>query len=229
MAPLPVFDRNAWFAGLPGPARDALWAQAELLRLGHGATVFSRGEAPRGLFGIADGALNVSGHSAEGKRIALTLLEPGNWIGEISLLDGKPHTHDVLAHGATLLVWLPQARALAWLAAHPELHAHFARLACERLRTTFDWIEALIALPKPALIAQRLLHLAETFGERSGHGTQLTVRLSQEDIATLVGLSRQRVNQEVQRLAALGVLDAAYGDIRIHDLDALRRAALPPG
>ena len=53
------------------------------------------------------------------------------------------------------------------------------------------------------------------------------LRLSQEDIATLVGLSRQRVNQEVQRLAALGVLDAAYGDIRIHDLEALRRAALP--
>ncbi len=81
-----------------------------------------------------------------------------------------------------------------------------------------------------ALIAHRLLTLAEAFGERSAAGTQqLTVRLSQEDIATLVGLSRQRVNQEVQRLAAMGVLDAAYGDIRVHDIEALRREALYGG
>jgi len=96
---------------------------------------------------------------------------------------------------------------------------------CANARATYRWVEALIALPKPVLIARRLLMLAESFGERSAASTQLTVRLSQEDIATLVGLSRQRVNQEVQRLAALGILDAAYGDIRVHDIEALRREA----
>jgi CRP/FNR family transcriptional regulator, cyclic AMP receptor protein len=229
MDALPVFDRNPWFAALPREARHDLWARVRPHRLAHGATLFSRGQAATGFFGIAEGALNVAGHSAEGKRITLTLLEPGNWIGEVSLIDGGGHTHDVLAHGETLLVWLPPAGGAEWLAAHPTLHAHFARLLCQRARATYAWVEALTALPKPALIAHRLMTLAEAFGERSAGSTQLTVRLSQEDIATLVGVSRQRVNQEVQRLAALGILDAAYGDIRVHDLDALRREATPSG
>lgn len=225
MQPLALFDRNPWFAALPPAARAHLWQLAEPRRVAHGATVFSRGDAGSGFYGVAEGALNVAGHSPEGKRITLTLLEPGTWVGEISLLDGGPHTHDVLAHGETLLVWLPPARGAQWLQAHPQLHAHFTRLMCERARAVYAWVEALVALPKPALIAHRLLTLVEAFGEPGAGTAPLRIRLSQEDIATLVGLSRQRVNQEVQRLAALGILDASYGDVRVFDLDALRREA----
>ncbi len=149
MNALPVFERNPWYAALPAAARGGLWLRAQPKRLAHGATLFSRGEAATGLYGVAEGALNVSGHSPEGKRISLTLLEPGNWVGEVSLLDGGAHTHDVLAHGDTLLVWLPPAPGAEWLSTHPELHAHFARLLCERARATYAWVEALIALPKP--------------------------------------------------------------------------------
>ena len=226
-----VFARNAWFMGLPEPARLALWPLLRLRRLNDGQPVFLRGEAGGGWFGVVEGALQVSGVSADGKRVALALLEPGNWVGEVSALDGRERTHDVVAHGATLIAALSQPDFDGWTAAHPGVREQFVALLCSRLRQTYAFIEELQTLSKPTLIARRLLLLARTFGEvdpsDAGGSTRLQVRLSQEDIATLLGLSRQRINQELQRLAQLGIAEASYGHVRIHDLEALRREAEP--
>jgi CRP/FNR family transcriptional regulator, cyclic AMP receptor protein len=221
-----VFARNAWFMTLPEAARGALLPLLQPRRLDDGQPLFLRGEPSNGWWGVVEGALQVAGSTAEGKRVALALLEPGNWVGEVSALDGRERTHDVVAHGPTVVAGLTQAGFDAWAAAHPGVHGAFTALLCTRLRQTYAFIEELQTLSKPALIARRLLLLARTFGEAEGGGaTQLKVRLSQEDIATLLGLSRQRINQELQRLAQLGIAEASYGDVRIHDLDALRREA----
>jgi len=224
-----VFARNAWFMGLPEPARLALWPLLRLRRLNDGQPVFLRGESGGGWFGVVDGALQVSGSSADGKRVTLALLEPGNWVGEVSALDGRERTHDVVAHGSTLIAALSQPRFEDWTAAHPGVREQFIALLCSRLRQTYAFVEELQTLSKPALIARRLLVLAHSFGEidaaGSGGSTELSVRLSQEDIATLLGLSRQRINQEMQRLAQLGIAEASYGQVRIHDLEALRGEA----
>ena len=228
-----VFERNAWFMGLPEAARHALLPLLRQRRLDDGQPVFLRGDAAGGWFGVVDGALQVSGSSADGKRVALALLEPGNWVGEVSALDGRERTHDVVAHGPTLIAALSQANFDAWTAAHPGVREQFIALLCARLRQTYAFIEELQTLSKPALIARRLLVLARSFGEADaadgGGSTRLSVRLSQEDIATLLGLSRQRINQELQRLAQLGIAEASYGQVRIHDLEALRRESEPPG
>lgn len=224
-----VFERNAWFVQLPEAARQALWPQLRLHRLDDGRPAFRRGDPSSGWFGVVEGALQVSGSTADGKRVALALLEPGNWVGEVSALDGRERTHDVAAHGPTLVARLSQPRFDAWTAAHPGVRECFIALLCSRLRQTYTFVEELQTLPTPALIARRLLLLARTFGEADGAAatgsTQLKVRLSQEDIATLLGLSRQRINQELQRLAQLGIAEASYGDVRIHDLEALQREA----
>jgi CRP/FNR family transcriptional regulator, cyclic AMP receptor protein len=220
-----VFARNAWFMGMPEAARAALWPLLVTRRLDAGQGLFRRGDASSGWFGVVEGALEVSGSTADGKRVALALLEPGNWVGEVSALDGRERTHDVVAHGPTLVAWLPQPAFEQWMQQHPAVAQQFIAQLCARLRTSYAFIEELQTLPKPALIARRLLLLASSFGEPEQGSTQLKVRLSQEDIATLLGLSRQRVNQELQRLARLGIAEASYGDVRIHDLEALRREA----
>jgi CRP/FNR family transcriptional regulator, cyclic AMP receptor protein len=178
-----------------------------------------------GWFGVVEGALEVAGSSADGKRAVLVLLEPGNWVGEVSALDGRERTHDVSAHGPTVVASLSQADFEQWLQQHPGAERQFIAQLCQRLRITYAFVEELQTLSPPTLIARRLLLLARTFGEPEQGSTQLKVRLSQEDIATLLGLSRQRINQELQRLARLGIAEASYGDVRIHDLEALRREA----
>lgn len=221
-----VLERDPWFLSLPAAARAALGPLLQMRSVADGEALFRRGDSSNGWFGVLEGAVQVSGVAADGKLVALALLGPGEWVGEVSALDGHARTHDVLAHGPTRVAWLPQADFDGWSRAHEGVRECFLQLVCSRLRYTYGLVEDVQTLAKPALIARRLLVLADSFGQQEAAGsTALKVRLSQEDIATLLGLSRQRVNQELTRLAQLGIAEAAYGDVRIHDLEALRREA----
>src|SRR5688572_23241861 len=82
-----------WFSGLPERLADALLAAGTLRDLTPGERLFSRGDAPDGLYAIVDGAIRVSGVSESGKEAVLTLLESPQWFGEVSVFDGQPRTH----------------------------------------------------------------------------------------------------------------------------------------
>ena len=191
-------ESGSWFSRLSLPLRNAILSRAVVRRLNDGAMLSARGQPAEEWCGVAKGAVRVSSVSLSGKQITLTYVEPGVWFGDISLFDGLPRTHDSNAHGATtlLVVRKPDFREL--LAQHVELYEALLRLNCRRLRLMFDAIEDLNTRPLAARLAKQILLLARSYGVFDGEEIRIGLQLAQEDLAQLLGASRQRVNQELK-------------------------------
>jgi CRP/FNR family transcriptional regulator, cyclic AMP receptor protein len=191
-------ESGSWFSKLSQPLREAILSRANVRRLADGAMLSSRGTSPDSWCGVAKGAVRVSSVSLSGKEITLTYVEPGVWFGDISLFDGFPRTHDSNAHGETTLLVVRKPDFQELLAQHPELCEALLRLNCRRLRLMFDMIEDLNTRPLSARLAKQILLLARGYGVKQGDETRIGLQLAQEDLAQLLGASRQRVNQELK-------------------------------
>jgi len=157
-----------------------------------------RGEPAEEWVGVAKGAVRVSSVSLSGKQISLTYVEPGTWFGDISLFDGLPRTHDTMAHGDTTLLVVRKPDFKDLLSRHTELYDALLRLNCRRLRLMFDVIEDLNTRPLASRLAKQILLLARSYGVPQGEEIRISLQLAQEDLAQLLGASRQRVNQELK-------------------------------
>jgi CRP/FNR family transcriptional regulator, cyclic AMP receptor protein len=191
-------ESGSWFSKLSLPLRQAILARSTVRRLADGATLSARGTPAQEWVGVAKGAVRVSSVSLSGKQVTLTYVEPGTWFGDIALFDGLPRTHDASAHGETTLLVVRKADFKDLLAQHVELYDALLRLNCRRLRLMFDTIEDLNTRPLAARLAKQVLLLARAYGIEQGEEIRIGLQLAQEDLAQLLGASRQRVNQELK-------------------------------
>lgn len=201
---LTISERNniesgPWFSKLSLPLRSDILARATVRRLSDGALMSVRGEPAEEWVGVARGAVRVSSVSLSGKQITLTYVEPGTWFGDISLFDGLPRTHDASAHGETTLLVIRKPDFKDLLQRHTELYEALLRLNCRRLRLMFDVVEDLNTRPLASRLAKQILLLARSYGVPQGEEEiRIGLQLAQEDLAQLLGASRQRVNQELK-------------------------------
>jgi CRP/FNR family cyclic AMP-dependent transcriptional regulator len=193
-------ESGSWFSKLSLPLRQAILSRSTVRRLADGATLSARGTPAEDWCGVAKGAVRVSSVSLAGKQVTLTYVEPGTWFGDIALFDGLPRTHDANAHGETTLLVVRKADFRELLAQHVELYDALLRLNCRRLRLMFDTIEDLNTRPLAARLAKQILLLARSYGVNEGEEIRIGLQLAQEDLAQLLGASRQRVNQELKAL-----------------------------
>ncbi len=191
-------EAGAWFSKLSDDLRRAILDRAQVRRLPDGALLASRGAAAEEWCGVARGAVRISSVSLSGKQITLTYAEPGSWFGDIALFDGLPRTHDADAHGPTTLLVVRKTDFKELLARHVELYDALLRLNCRRLRLMFDQLEDLNTRPLQARLARQILLLAKSYGIAEGEEIRIGLVLAQEDLAQLLGASRQRVNQELK-------------------------------
>ncbi|MCM5680014.1 Crp/Fnr family transcriptional regulator [Schlegelella sp. S2-27] len=200
---LTIAERNTiesgpWFSKLSPALRSAILSRAAVRRVADGAMLSSRGQPADEWIGVAKGAVRVSSVSLSGKQITLTYVEPGTWFGDIALFDGLPRTHDANAHGETTLLVVRKPDFKELLQQHVELYEALLRLNCRRLRLMFNIVEDLNTLPLAARLAKQLLLLARSYGVQQGEEVRIGLQLAQEDLAQLLGASRQRVNQELK-------------------------------
>ena len=191
-------ESGAWFSKLSADLRIAIVERARVRRLVDGATLATRGTAAEEWCGVALGAVRISSVSLSGKQVTLTYAEPGTWFGDIALFDGLPRTHDADAHGPTTLLVVRKPDFKDLLAQHVELYDALLRLNCSRLRLMFNQFEDLYTRPLQARLAKQVLLLAKSYGLPQGEEIRIKLALAQEDLAHLLGASRQRVNQELK-------------------------------
>jgi len=215
---------SSWFGTLDARLQDALIDIAAVRRLGAGEVLFRRGDAPDGLYCVVEGTICIGATSADGREALLAVLEPVNWFGEIGVFDRQPRTHDARADGNTTLLHMPQAALIALLDATPALLHAFALLLTHKLRLTFTVLEETALLPAAVRVARRLLLMAEGYGDLR-LGSRRVLRVPQEQLAQLLALSRQTVNQVLKEFQARGILKVAYGEIELLDFAGLRDVA----
>jgi CRP-like cAMP-binding protein len=191
-------EAGAWFSKLSQDLRTAILARSNVRRLADAASLATRGAMAEEWCGVARGAVRISTVALSGKQVTLTYAEPGTWFGDIALFDGLPRTHDADTHGDTTLLVVRKRDFKELLAQHVELYDALLRLNCRRLRLMFDQFEDLNTRPLQARLAKQILLLARSYGMVQGDEIRIKLALAQEDLAQLLGASRQRVNQELK-------------------------------
>ena len=225
--------RSRWFASCDPELQDALRALGHGLGLVDGELLFHQGQLSAGLCCVLSGALQVGRLQADGRQSLLAYIEGGQWFGEISLLDGQPRTHDVRSDGPSRLWLVPEVALVDWLDRHPRHWRSIARLACAKLRLSFEVLEDIASLPLEARLAKRLMQVAQGYGEQdltlSADAAPHRLCLPQEQLALMMGVSRQTVNKALKSLEAQGHIALRYGGIELLDPQALAALGQNPG
>jgi len=199
-------ESGVWFSRLSAELRGDILERAVIKRYADGSPLASRGGPAEQWCGVARGAVRISNVTLSGKQVVLTYAEPGTWFGDIALFDGLPRTHDATAHGETTLLVVRKADFKDLLANHVELYEALLRLNCRRLRLMFNLIEDLNSRPLAARLAKQILLLVKSYGVAQGSEIRIALQLAQEDLAQLLGASRQRVNQELKGFERQGAV-----------------------
>lgn len=223
-----AINQGRWFSSLSPSLRHDILRCAYVKRFQDGDLICARGEPAEQWIACAKGAVRVSSTTLTGKLITLTYVEPGIWFGDIAMFDGDRRTHDAYAHGPTTVLCVARADFQKILDAHPELYQALLKLQARRLRLLFGQVEDLNTLPLRARLARQLSHLVRSYGVpslSSDDEVRITLQLAQEELAQLLGASRQRVNQELKTMEREGVIRIEPGGLVVRDRQALLRIA----
>ena len=212
-----------WFRGLTPSHQEVILSMARVRELAAGTVLFSRGDPSNGIFGVLDGQLRASGTDEEGRRAVLTMVEPPSWVGEISVFDGLPRTHDLVVEADARVVHVPQEPLLDFLDREPRFWRELAILMASKLRLSFEAIEQGQILSLDVRLARRLVWMADGYGEWS-EGVRREVHVSQDTLAQMLSTSRQTVNQLLKAFEMQGWIRLSYGRVEIVDIAALRRS-----
>ncbi len=221
-----AINAGRWFSSLSPSLKHDILRCAYVKRYRDGDLIAARGEPPEEWIACAKGAVRVSSTSISGKQITLTYVEPGIWFGDVAIFDGDRRTHDAYAHGDSTVLCVAKADFKKILASHVELYEAMLRLHARRIRQLYGLVEDLNTLPLRARLAKQLLHLVRSYGVPSlsdGSEVRIGLQLAQEELAQLLGASRQRVNQELKAMEREEAIRIEPGGLVIRDRAALMR------
>ena len=213
-----------WFSTLSPSLKPDILRCAYVKRFKDGDLIAARGEPPEEWIACAKGAVRVSSTSISGKQITLAYVEPGIWFGDVAIFDGDRRTHDAYAHADTTILCVAKADFKKILALHVELYEALLRLHARRIRQLYGLVEDLNTLPLRARLAKQLLHLVRSYGVPSlsdASEVRIGLQLAQEELAQLLGASRQRVNQELKSMERDGAIRVEQGGLVVRDRAAL--------
>jgi CRP-like cAMP-binding protein len=216
-----LLDATELFAALPEDVLEQLRGQTTLQKLAKGDLLFSQGDPAQELFVVAEGRIAIATRSTDGRESMVAVLEAGALFGELGLFDDEPRSADARALTDSVVVALAYDEVRAMLQARPEFLWVIVRLLARRLRATDEALADAVFLDVPARTAKRLLELA-------GADNEFQLPMTQEDLAGLVGASRERVNKALAMFTRLGWVEVTgRSRYRILDREALELRANP--
>ncbi|WP_127025737.1 Crp/Fnr family transcriptional regulator [Rheinheimera mangrovi] len=221
---LQLREHSHWFAALSASQQQQLLTHARLVQLGAGQRLFNRGDEFDGIYVLLSGALLIAGVHSSGREALLTIVEAGDWIGEIALFDRKARTHDATASVACQLLQLNNSALQQLVQQDPLWWQRFGQLLTEKMRLVFQALEDMSLLPASVRLARRLLMLCRLHQQDERY----LIPVQQEQLGQLLSLSRQTINQLLQQLVANGVIRTSYGEIEVLDPKLLKQAAEMP-
>jgi len=220
-----VLKRAPLFDALDDEGARTLRRQMSEVKLSRGEHLFNEGDDGDALYVVLDGKMKLTRQAADGRENLLSVIGPGEMFGELSLFDPRPRTSTASAVTDALLVGLKHEALTSWLQEHPEVSLHLLRALAQRLRRANDVTADLVFTDVPGRVAKNLLDLADRFGSKEADGLHVHHDLTQEELAQLVGASRETVNKALADFAARGWLQISARSVLILDAERLRKRA----
>ncbi|KAA1380727.1 Crp/Fnr family transcriptional regulator [Aeromicrobium fastidiosum] len=220
-----VLRQAPLFSGLDDEVASALEDSMSSSSLRRGEILFSEGDDGNQLYVVTEGKIKLGRTSPDGRENLLAILGPGQMFGELSFFDPGPRSATATAVTDVELKSLGHEALSPVLNAHPDVaHALLNQLA-GRLRRTNEVVGDLVFSDVPGRVAKALLDLASRFGRRADDGIHVNHDLTQEELAQLVGASRETVNKALADFASRGWLRLEPRSVVILDLERLQRRA----
>ena len=213
------------FTALDDEAADALRTSMTRVELGRSEVLFHEGDPGDRLYVIIDGKVKLGRASGDGRENLLAVLGPGEMFGELSLFDPGPRNATATAVADTVLIGLGNEDLTPWLSGRPDVSRQLLRALARRLRRTNENLADLVFSDVPGRVAKALLDLSERFGRPAEDGLRVAHDLTQEELAQLVGASRETVNKALADFASRSWLRLEARAVVLLDTERLRRRA----
>jgi CRP/FNR family cyclic AMP-dependent transcriptional regulator len=214
LAPL---DRVGWLANQPYDFRQWVAKVAEWRNYNVGKAIYLAGDQSDGIYGLASGALELTFPLIGDEPVSIYRAEVGFWIGDSAELSDEPRLISLFAASECRMLHIPSRAIRTRLASRPADWQYFFRLSHINVKTAVTLLAETLALTVRARICRRLLKLTEADAE---------ARITHEQLAKFLGLTRTTVTEELRRLSTRGAIDTGYGRIRVLDrsiLEAYRK------
>jgi CRP/FNR family transcriptional regulator, cyclic AMP receptor protein len=225
---LPALRSHVWFASCSTVLQQALLSRSRVVTLKAGERLFSRGESDEALCCVLSGALKLGSiNAAEDEQILSMYIEPYQWFGEIAVIDRLPRSQDAVADVPSTVLVVPRSALEPWLAENPAYWRDISRLVCLKLRMLVVLMEDSASLPLDQMLARRLLMAATNFGTNYPMSFKRHLRLPQEYLARMMGVSRQTINRALKLYAEEGLVAVRYADIELLNVPGLMAKAGP--
>jgi CRP/FNR family cyclic AMP-dependent transcriptional regulator len=213
------------FRELDDEAAVALRSSMTEVRLGKGEVLFHEGDEGDRIYVVTEGKIKLGRTAPDGRENLLALLGPGQMFGELSLFDPGPRSATATAVTDAVAWSLSHDDLLPWLKGRPEVARSLLLQLASRLRRSNDIQTDLVFSDVPGRVAKQLLDLSTRFGVPSDEGVRVVHDLTQEELAQLVGASRETVNKALADFVGRGWLRLEQRSVVILDADRLRRRA----
>jgi len=211
------------FAGLADEDIRELMAVAKRRTFRSGEVIFHRDDPGQVLYVIKEGKVKISVISPDGQEIVLAVFGKGECFGEFTILDGLPRSADAITLEKVECYTLQRSDFHNAILKNPKIAIQVLEVLTKRLRTIDQMVEDLIFLDVYGRVAKKLLELADTHGEKVETGTRINVRLTQQELASMVGASRESVNKVMGYFSDKNFISTDKHRITLHRITELKR------
>lgn len=213
------------FAALDPEGAAALRSSLIERAVSKGEVLFAEGDPGDRMYVILEGKVKLGRTSGDGRESLLLILGPGEMFGELSLFDPGPRTSTATALTDAVVLGLGNEQLRPWLAGRPEVAAALLQALARRLRRQNEAMADLVFSDVPGRVAKALMDLGEKFGEVTPDGLMVTHDMTQEELAQLVGASRETVNKALADFAQRGWIRLESRQVLILDIERLGKRA----
>ncbi len=211
------------FTALEESAALSLHASMDSVKISKGSILFAEGDEGDHLYVIVEGKIKLGTSSGDGRENLLSILGPGEMFGELSLFDPNPRTSTATAVTDAKLLSLGQTKLIPWLTENPRVSLNLLASLAQRLRRTNEAVGDLVFSDVPGRVAKALIDLGERFGKQTDEGLLVNHDLTQEELAQLVGASRETVNKALADFVGRNWLKLDGRAVLITDLERLSK------
>lgn len=204
---------------------EQLASHARIVKHPAGVMLFQKGDPGDSMIVVVSGRVRICTLSPEGRELVLNIINPGEVFGEMALLDGQPRSADAVTIEPCELLSLRRQDFLPFIERHPMVCVRLLELLSLKLRRTSEWLEETVFLGLPPRLARRLLWLAEVFGREDENGVRIDIALSQQQLGSLLGMTRESMNKQLGLWRRAGVITVDNGYLTIRDMTTLQEIA----
>lgn len=220
-----AFMQAPLFSALDAEGAAALRASLAERHVSKGEVLFAEGDPGDRMYVIIDGKVKLGQTSSDGRESLLSILGPGEMFGELSLFDPGLRTSTATALTDATVLGLGNDQLRPWLTGRPEVAAALLQALAQRLRRTNEAMADLVFSDVPGRVAKALMDLGEKFGTVTPEGLLVTHDMTQEELAQLVGASRETVNKALADFAQRGWIRLESRQVLITDVERLGKRA----